>query len=119
MGPDENKHLNYPPWHPSSGISVRTAAEEMKKAGMLNSTTDPTKLAKRAFMHLDGVTDEWIEKIQVERVADGGSSAVLRGFEQTETRSQGRKIELLRAISAKLAQLFPFPSARDDASHSG
>jgi hypothetical protein len=43
----------------------------MKKAGMLTPETDPAELAKRAFMHLDGVTDEWIEKTEVKKVAGG------------------------------------------------
>ncbi|HEV8423217.1 MAG TPA: hypothetical protein VGQ40_07720 [Chthoniobacterales bacterium] len=52
---------------------------------MLNSTTDPAELAKRAFMHLDGVTDEWIEKVQVQRGLGRRSFAVLRRCEETET----------------------------------
>ena len=43
----------------------------MKKAGMLGPKTDPAELAKRAFAHLDGVTDEWIEKTEVQKVAGG------------------------------------------------
>ena len=38
---------------------------------MLTPATDPAELAKRAFMHLDGVTDEWIEKTEVKKVAGG------------------------------------------------
>jgi len=64
-------HLNYLPSISRAESSVRTAAEEMKKAGMLTPTTDPAELAKRAFMHLDGVTDEWIEKTEVKKVAGG------------------------------------------------
>jgi NitT/TauT family transport system substrate-binding protein len=29
------------------------------------------ELAKRAFVHLDGVTDEWVNGLQVEKVAGG------------------------------------------------
>ncbi|PYJ02207.1 MAG: myristoyl transferase [Verrucomicrobia bacterium] len=32
---------------------------------------DTEALAKRAFMHLDGVTDEWISTLEVEKVAGG------------------------------------------------
>ena len=64
-------HLNYLPSISRAESSVRTAAEEMKKAGMLTPQTDPAELAKRAFMHLDGVTDEWIEKTEVKKVAGG------------------------------------------------
>ena len=63
--------LNYLPSVSRAESSVRTAATEMKKAGMLAPTTDPAELAKRAFMHLEGVTDEWIEKVEVQKVAGG------------------------------------------------
>lgn len=64
-------HLNYLPSVSRAESSVRTAAEEMKKAGMLVPQTDPAELARRAFMHLDGVTDEWIKKTEVQKVAGG------------------------------------------------
>jgi hypothetical protein len=38
---------------------------------MLSPTTDVDELAKRAFVHLDGVSDEWINSLQVEKVAGG------------------------------------------------
>jgi len=41
----------------------------MKIAKMLSSETDTEALAKRAFMHLDGVTDEWVKTLQVEKIA--------------------------------------------------
>jgi hypothetical protein len=43
----------------------------MKVAKMLSPDTDTEALAKRAFMHLDGVTDEWIKTLEVEKVAGG------------------------------------------------
>ena len=43
----------------------------MKVAKMLAPETDTEALAKRAFMHLDGVSDEWIKGLQVETVAGG------------------------------------------------
>ena len=49
--------------------SVHTAAREMKVAKMLSSETDTEALAKRAFMHLDGVTDEWVKTLEVEKIA--------------------------------------------------
>ena len=66
-------HLNYLPSVSRAESSVRTAAEEMKKAGMLTPNTDPAELAKRAFAHLDGVSDEWIEKTEVKIVAASAS----------------------------------------------
>jgi NitT/TauT family transport system substrate-binding protein len=49
--------------------SIHTAAREMKVARMLLPDTDTEALAKRAFMHLDGVTDDWIKKLEVEKIA--------------------------------------------------
>jgi len=57
--------LSYIPSVSRAESSVKTAADEMKKAGMLSPKTDPAELAKRAFAHLDGVTDEWIEKTEL------------------------------------------------------
>src|SRR5262249_33660030 len=51
--------------------SVHSAAREMKVAKMLSPETDTEALAKRAFMHLPGVTDEWIKTLEVEKVAGG------------------------------------------------
>ena len=64
-------HLRYIPSVSGGEGAVKTAAAEMKVAGMLNSTTDVSELAKRAFVHLDGVTDEWLQNLQVEKVAGG------------------------------------------------
>jgi NitT/TauT family transport system substrate-binding protein len=63
--------LSYIPSISRAESSVRTAANEMKKAGMLAPTTDPAELARRAFAHLDGVTDAWIEKTEVQKVTGG------------------------------------------------
>ena len=51
--------------------AVKSAAIAMQRAGMLSPTTDVQALAKRAFVHLDGVTDEWLKSLQVEKVAGG------------------------------------------------
>ena len=64
-------HLRYIPSVSGAEAAVFSAAAEMKKAGMLSPTTDVPELAKRAFVHLDGVTDAWIESLQVEKVAGG------------------------------------------------
>jgi NitT/TauT family transport system substrate-binding protein len=47
------------------------AAAEMKRAGMLSPTTDVEGLASRAFVSLDGVSDEWLKSLPVEKVAGG------------------------------------------------
>lgn len=64
-------HLRYVPSVSGAEAAVNSAAAEMKIAGMLSPTTDVAALAKRAFAHLDGVTDEWLQNLQVEKVAGG------------------------------------------------
>jgi hypothetical protein len=43
----------------------------MKKAGMLSPTTDVTDLANRAFVHLKGISDDWLQSLEVDKVAGG------------------------------------------------
>ena len=64
-------HLRYIPSVSGGEKAVRSAAAEMKIAGMLSPTTDVSELAKRAFVHLDGVTDDWLQNLQVKKVAGG------------------------------------------------
>jgi len=64
-------HLRYVPSVSGAEAAVSSAAAEMKIAGMLSPTTDVPDLAKRAFVHLDGVSDEWLQNLQVEKVAGG------------------------------------------------
>lgn len=64
-------HLRYVPSVSGAETAVRLASAEMKKAGMLSPTTDVDALAKRAFVHLDGVNDEWLNSLQVDKIADG------------------------------------------------
>src|SRR5213592_4717268 len=61
--------LRYVPSVQLAEESVHTAGREMKVAKMLSAETDTEALAKRAFMHLDGVTDEWIKTLEVEKIA--------------------------------------------------
>src|SRR6266576_1435022 len=63
--------LRYVPSVQLAEESVHSAGREMKVAKMLSPETDTEALAKRAFMHLDGVTDEWIRTLEVEKVAGG------------------------------------------------
>src|SRR5205085_10604434 len=62
-------HLRYVPSVSGAEAAVKSAAAEMHKAGMLASSTDVEDLAKRAFAHLEGVSDEWLKSLQVEKVA--------------------------------------------------
>jgi NitT/TauT family transport system substrate-binding protein len=64
-------HLRYVPSVSGAENAVRAAAQEMKRAGMLKRTTNVTNLADQAFVHLDGVTDDWLKSLTVERVANG------------------------------------------------
>jgi sulfonate transport system substrate-binding protein len=64
-------HLRYIPSISGGEAAVGSAAAEMKLAGMLSPTTDVAELAKRAFVHLEGVTDDWLQNLQVEKVAGG------------------------------------------------
>lgn len=64
-------HLHYVPSVSGAEEAVKSAALEMKKAGMLNPRTDVSELVARSFAHLDGVSDEWLANLKVERVADG------------------------------------------------
>lgn len=64
-------HLRYIPSVSGGEAAVNSAAAEMKKAGMLNSATDVSGLVKRAFVHLEGVSDEWLHTLQVDKVAGG------------------------------------------------
>ncbi len=64
--------LNYMPGVARCRKSIDQAATEMKKAGLLNSDTDVAELAKKAWIDLDGVTDDWVNGLKVEKVAGGG-----------------------------------------------
>jgi NitT/TauT family transport system substrate-binding protein len=68
--------LHYIPSVSGAEKAVSSAAAEMKRAGMLLPRTDVAQLSKNAFVHLDGVTDEWLKNLQVEKVA-GGEAPVL------------------------------------------
>src|SRR5205814_1064361 len=64
-------HLRYVPSGSGADEAVHSAAAEMKIAGMLSPSTNVAELAKRAFAHLEGVSDQWLESLQVEKVAGG------------------------------------------------
>ncbi len=64
-------NLSYIPSVSGGEKAVSSAAAEMKTVGMLSPTTDVAALAKKAFVHLDGVSDAWLQTLQVEKLADG------------------------------------------------
>ena len=63
--------LKYIPSVKQAEETLFTAAKEMREAKMLAPETDTDALAKKAFQHLDGVTDEWLKTVQVEKVPGG------------------------------------------------
>src|ERR1700740_2069199 len=63
--------LRYIPSVSGAEDGIKSAAREKKNAGMLNPTTDVPDLAKRAFVRLEGVSDEWLHTLQVDKVAGG------------------------------------------------
>jgi len=73
--------LKYIPGVARCRQSVDDAAKEMKLAGLLKPSTDPAELAKRAWLDLDGVTDEWVNGLKVEKVANGGPAKLLPPIE--------------------------------------
>jgi len=64
-------HLRYVPSVMGAQVAVRGAAAEMKRAGMLKRTTDTQQLADRSFVKLDGVSDEWLDALPIQKVAGG------------------------------------------------
>ena len=64
-------HLSYVPSVSGAQAALLTTGTGMKAAGMLAPETDVAALAKRAFAPLEGVTDEWIKSLTVEKVAGG------------------------------------------------
>ena len=64
-------HLRYVPSVSGAEVAVRAAAAEMKRAGMLKRTTDTEQLANSSFVKLEGVTDEWLKSVPVQKVAGG------------------------------------------------
>lgn len=64
-------HLRYVPSVSGAQTAVKLAAGEMKTAGMLSPSTDVAALAEKGFAKLEGVSDEWLNSLQVEKVAGG------------------------------------------------
>jgi NitT/TauT family transport system substrate-binding protein len=64
-------HLRYIPSVIGAQKAVASAAAEMKRAEMLSPSTDVDELTKKAFVSLEGVTDQWLEALPVEKVAGG------------------------------------------------
>jgi NitT/TauT family transport system substrate-binding protein len=63
--------LRYLPSVSKGADAVASAAISMKGVGMLSPTTDVESLSKQVFVKLEGVTDEWVDQLEVEKVAQG------------------------------------------------
>src|SRR5436309_1908377 len=63
--------LKYIPSVSEAAQTLYSAAKEMREAKMLSPETDTDALAKKAFHHLEGVTDDWIKSVKVEKVPGG------------------------------------------------
>jgi NitT/TauT family transport system substrate-binding protein len=64
--------LNYLPGVARARQTVEDIAKDVKASGLLDSKTDPMELAKKAWIDLPGVTDEWVKGLEIEKVAGGG-----------------------------------------------
>jgi NitT/TauT family transport system substrate-binding protein len=73
--------LRYEPGVDKARRDVRVVALEMKKAGFLKKETDALELANKAWLDLEGVTEDWVKSLQVEKVAGGGRPAKLSSID--------------------------------------
>jgi NitT/TauT family transport system substrate-binding protein len=71
--------LKYMPAVSRCRESIGLAAKEMKAAGLLNPSTDPAELARRAWIDLEGVDDAWVKGLKVETIAGGGPPPAMSG----------------------------------------
>jgi NitT/TauT family transport system substrate-binding protein len=66
------RDIKYMPAVAKARRDILQVAKEMKNVEFLRPDTDPEELTKRAWLDLEGVTDEWIESVQVEKIPGGG-----------------------------------------------
>ncbi|WP_165220736.1 ABC transporter substrate-binding protein [Aquisphaera insulae] len=64
--------LKYTPGVSRCRESVMMASREMQAIGLISPSTSPETLASTAWLDLDGVNDEWLKGVKVEKVAGGG-----------------------------------------------
>jgi sulfonate transport system substrate-binding protein len=75
------RDVTYRPAVARAKQDIIQVAKEMKAANFLNPNTDPVELAKRAWLDLEGNTDDWIEKVEVEKIVGGGDPPSLSAIE--------------------------------------
>ncbi len=64
-------HLRYQPSIAGGEAAVKTAAVAMRNVKKLNASTAVDDLSRRAFAHLDGVSDAWLKSVEVEKLVGG------------------------------------------------
>lgn len=67
--------LDYTPGVAKCQRDLQKVAVDMQKAGFLRAATNPAALAKKAWLDLPGVTDEWVQGVPVAKIAGGGRPA--------------------------------------------
>jgi sulfonate transport system substrate-binding protein len=84
----------------------------MTVAGMLSPSTDVNVLAKKAFVHLEGVTDGWVEGLPIEKLAGGEipPDQPMRSAAELATEGTPDKVATCCAPASKVAPR-PGPSA--------
>jgi NitT/TauT family transport system substrate-binding protein len=69
--------LKYEPGVAKCRRDMLAVAQELKKAAFLKPDTDPEDLVKKSWLSLDGVTDDWIKTLPIEKVVGGGPPSKL------------------------------------------
>ena len=65
--------LTYEPSISACREGLGLQARDLKQSGLLNASTDPDDLIRRAWLPLDGVTDDWVKSLKVENVPGGAA----------------------------------------------
>src|SRR5262245_10860717 len=69
--------LRYIPGVSSCKRSIDQASRDMKRAGLLKPFVDAELTVERAWLDLEGVSDDWLKKVSVARVPGGGPPSPL------------------------------------------
>jgi NitT/TauT family transport system substrate-binding protein len=64
--------LDYDPAVERCRAGLDEQAKDLKRAGLLNASTDPIDLVNRAWLPLDGVSDAWVKTLKIDPVPGGG-----------------------------------------------
>jgi NitT/TauT family transport system substrate-binding protein len=64
--------LSYDPAVERCRVGLDEQAKDLKRAGLLNASTDPIDLVNRAWLPLPGVSDAWVKTLKIDAVPGGG-----------------------------------------------